>query len=398
MLGSACANMDDTQRGCARNRLKRADDDTPDQIGRYEIVSLIGIGGYARVYKARLRGPMGFAKLVALKVTAAPDADNDKQVKALINEARICGRLQHPNVIEIYEFGRWKDQYFIAMEFIDGVPLDRVLEHATDASAPLPTGFAVDVLEQVCRGLRYAHNLVDEDGTSHQVIHRDLKPGNLMLTSANMVKIMDFGIAKSALSLTQTMEGFTKGTPMYMSPEQVHGLPLTPASDIFTLGIVLFEMLSSRRLFAARNLMDVIEKIAHADVAGDLEKHESAIGPLMATIERMLARDPGDRFCTASELLEALREVRPNTRPGPTVAAMVDEIRDPTLHSLDSLVPATPRPHRTQPPTEDAWSVVLPAIGADASGDALSSLSGDELISVSLELANLPPLKGADED
>jgi len=378
--------------------LTQATENSPDRIGRYEIVSLIGIGGYARVYKARLRGPMGFAKLVALKVTAAPESDNDKQVRALINEARICGRLQHPNVIEIYEFGRWEDQYFIAMEYIDGLPLDQVIEYAASEGAPLTTGFAVDVLDQVCRGLRYAHNLIDEDGTAHQVIHRDLKPGNLMLTTANMVKIMDFGIAKSALSLTQTMEGFTKGTPMYMSPEQVHGLPLTPASDIFTLGIVLFEMLSSKRLFAARNLMDVIEKIAHAHVAEDLLKHAEAIGPLMPVLRRMLARDPGDRFYSAAELLEALGEVRPLTRPGPTVAAMVEDIRGPVLPSLDSITPATPQAARAPSQGSDAWSVVLPAIGTEAPGDALTSLSGDELASVSLELANLPPLKGADQD
>ena len=256
----------------------------------------------------------------------------------------------------------------------------------------------MDVLEQVCRGLRYAHNLVDEDGTSHQVIHRDLKPGNLMLTTANMVKIMDFGIAKSALSLTQTMEGFTKGTPMYMSPEQVHGLPLTPASDIFTLGIVLFEMLSSKRLFAARNLMDVIEKIAHAHVEDDLQRHEATIGPMMPTLKQMLARDPGDRFRTAAELLEALGEVRPHTRPGPTVATMVEAIRGPVLPSLDSIVPKSSQPARTPSGTSDAWSVVLPAIGGDSPADALSSLSGDELVSVSLELAKLPPLKQSDGD
>ena len=381
--------------------MTRSSTDTPETIGRYEIVSLIGVGGYARVYKARLRGPMGFTKLVALKVTSAPDPDNDKQVKALINEARICGRLQHPNVIEIYEFGRWQDQYFIAMEYIDGVPLSAVIEHAGKAHEVIGPGFAVSLLSHVCRGLRYAHHLVDEDGEEHQIIHRDLKPGNLMLTKANMVKIMDFGIAKSALSLTQTMEGFTKGTPMYMSPEQVHGVPLSPASDIFTLGIVLFEMLTGRRLFAARNLMEVIEKIAHADVEADLQRHRTTIGRLAPLMRRMLAVDPGDRFPTAGELLEALEEARIWFPAGPSIAAAVDRVRGPVFHGSDApTTPIRPPPRKAarQAAAPDAWSVVLPAIKKDADEQILTSFSGGEQGDVSLELASMPPLTGKDED
>ncbi len=378
--------------------------DIPDRIGRYDILSFIGVGGYARVYKARLRGPMGFAKLVALKVTSAPEAEESKQVRALINEARICGRMQHPNIIEIYEFGRFNDEYFIAMEYIDGVPLDQVVEGVYGAGDRLDPAFCLDVMGQVCQGLRYAHDLVDEDGSHHRVIHRDLKPGNLMLSAGNQVKIMDFGIAKSALSITQTMEGFTKGTPMYMSPEQVHGEDLTPASDIFTLGIVLFEMLTGKRLFAARNLMDVIEKIAHAEVEDDLAANEAALGPVLPTLRGMLTREPGDRIGSAGVVLESLCAARATYPPGPSIASVVEEVRSPALPG--HVVPPPP----TLPPTGEvtqrsgshSWSVVLPALSTEMRDkdellDSLGKTEDHEKITVSLELLEMPPLKGAED-
>jgi eukaryotic-like serine/threonine-protein kinase len=375
--------------------------DIPDRIGRYELLSLIGVGGYARVYKARLRGPMGFAKLVALKVTSAPEAEESKQVKALINEARICGRMQHPNIIEIYEFGRFEDQYFIAMEYIDGVPLDQVIETVYAGTDRLHPALCLEVMGQVCQGLRYAHNLVDEDGSEHQVIHRDLKPGNLMLSQGGQVKIMDFGIAKSALNVTQTMEGFTKGTPMYMSPEQVHGEDLTPASDIFTLGIVLFEMITGKRLFAALNLLDVIEKIAHADVEDDLRASAATLGPLLRTLRSALARDPADRISSAGVLMEALFEARATYPPGPTIASLVEDVRGHDLPG-DAVPPPPTLPASgevTQHSGSHSWSVVLPALSSEipTQEGVLTSLSGDEQITVSLELVALPPLKGAED-
>ncbi len=353
--------------------------DLPRHIGRYEILSLLGRGGYAKVYKARLSGPMGFSKTVAIKVTAAPAAENSKQVKALVNEARVCGRLQHPNIIEVYEFGRWERQYFIAMEYIQGIPLDELIQAVYASGDRLSPGFAIDLLSQTCRGLHYAHQLVDDDGVRKTVIHRDLKPANLMLTGANMVKIMDFGIAKSALQLTKTMEGFTKGTPMYMSPEQVSGDALSPASDIYTLGIVLYELLTGSRLFAADNLVQVIEKVSRSDVADDLQRHAEAIGPLMPLLSRALARGPEERFTSAQELLAALEEIRIQIPAGRSIAAVVDRYREPE---------PPPRPNLGATPAggpdvslANAWSVVMPALGP-------GGVSEEDAATVSLELAD----------
>jgi len=348
----------------------------PDRIGRYEILSLLGQGGYAKVYKARLSGPMGFTKTVAIKVTSAPAAENSKQVKALVNEARVCGRMQHPNIIEVYEFGRWERQYFIAMEYIQGIPLDELIDATVRAGDTLSVGLAIDVLSQTCRGLRYAHDLTDEEGNHHQVIHRDLKPANLMLATANMVKIMDFGIAKSALQLTMTMEGFTKGTPMYMSPEQVAGDPLTPASDIYTLGIVLYEMLTGARLFAADSLMNVIEKVSKSDVREDLQRHAAVLDPVLPILERALARDPGERFVSAQAMLEALEDLRMRVPAGESVASIVERYRkDEPL----ARPPARPGMSEAEQAHASAWSVVMPTLGPEG-------LLDEDAATVTLEL------------
>ncbi len=361
--------------------------DVPERIGRYEVLSLIGRGGYARVYKARLVGTSGGNRIVAIKVTAAPESEDDKQVRALINEARICSRIQHPNIIEVFEFGRVERQVFIAMEYADGVPLDVAIQHRARRGARLDPGFAVEVLRQVCSGLRHAHRFVDDDGTEHTVIHRDLKPGNLMLTRSGLVKIMDFGIAKSALSLTQTMEGFTKGTPMYMSPEQVQGVPLTPASDIYSLGIVLFELLTGHRLFAAKNLMQIIEKVALSDIEPDLALHARDIGMLMPLLRRMLDASPAARYDDAGALLAALDAVREDVPPGPTVAQIVAEVSGNAPGASDAVEPraAPPGPPPAPAPRAGAsgsWSVVMPAISREIGlGDA-----GDRPVTLSLEL------------
>ena len=356
--------------------------DLPDHIGRYEILSLLGQGGYAKVYRARLSGPMGFTKIVAIKVTSAPAADNSKQLKALVNEARVCGRMQHPNIIEVYEFGRWERQYFIAMEYIQGLPLDELINRVYGAGDRLSPGFAIDVLSQTCRGLRYAHDLVDDEGVHHQVIHRDLKPANLMLTNSSMVKVMDFGIAKSALQLTKTMEGFTKGTPMYMSPEQVAGDPLSPGSDIYTLGIVLFEMLTGSRLFAADSLMQVIDKVSRSDVGDDLRRHMAVIGPLMPILERTLAQRPEDRFPSAVALLEAFEEVRVQVPAGRSVAALVDKYRNPEPPQRPLL--GGGGPGGAQKSASASWSVVMPSLGPvvdeDAATVSLEMVNADDLL------------------
>jgi serine/threonine protein kinase len=196
-----------------------------------------------------------------------------------------------------------------------------------------------------------------------------------MLATANMVKIMDFGIAKSALQLTKTTEGFTKGTPMYMSPEQVAGDPLTPASDIYTLGIVLYEMLTGARLFAVDNLMQVIEKVSRSDVADDLDRHAGVLDPVMPVLECALARDPGERYATAQALLEALEDLRMRVPAGRSVASLVDRYRkqEPLARP-----PKAGGSHAEQAHA-NAWSVVMPNLGPDG-------LLDEEAATVTIEI------------
>ncbi len=332
----------------------------PYRMGRYELQAEIGRGAYATVYRARLTGPMGFQKKVALKLarsplTEAPD-DDEGRIKALVNEARIGGRLQHPNIVEIYEFGRIEGFYFIAMEFVDGLTIGQMLEVMKIGGRAMPAGVAVEVVAQACRGLAYAHDLTDEAGNHHRVVHRDLKPANLMVGRTGLVKIMDFGIAKSAISLFQTAEGLTKGTPMYMSPEQVYGRPVTPASDIFAIGSILFEMVTGEPLFLGDSVVEIIEKVAEEDSTPRLERMRYRLGGMVPVLSRCLAKHPRQRYSSAEQLLidvEALRAEFPMIQSTAALLQEIEAIRAAgTGVAAPRLAPAVspPPPSRFSPP------------------------------------------------
>lgn len=324
----------------------------PYHLGRYELQEEIGRGAYASVYRARLSGPMGFQKKVALKLARSPltegQQDEDEgRIKALVNEARIGGRLQHPNIVEIYEFGRIEGFYFIAMEFVDGLTIGQALDVLKTRGRAIPPGLAIELISQTCEGLAYAHDLTDEAGEHHQVVHRDLKPANLMVARTGLLKVMDFGIAKSAFSLFQTAEGMTKGTPMYMSPEQVYGRPVTPASDIFAVGSILFEMVVGEPLFVGDSVVEIIEKVAEQDAGPRLDSHRDRLGPMLAVLRRCLKKKPNQRYPTTYDLLadiERLRESFPLTQSASSLVREVESIRGGKPR------PAPAAPRRREPP------------------------------------------------
>ncbi|MCK6526168.1 serine/threonine protein kinase [Myxococcota bacterium] len=303
----------------------------PVEIGRLTVVEFVGAGSGAEVYRAHLAGTMGFSKQVALKLLPAPPTGiNARQVQALVNEARIGGRLQHPNLCEVYEFGCSDGYYYISMEFLDGVPLSRALRVCRLGRRRIPPGLALTIATQVCRGLDHAHRLVDENGRVHHLVHRDLKPANLMLTTTDMVKVMDFGIAKSEFNLFKTSEGLTRGTPMYMSPEQVRGERLGPPSDLFSLGVIVFEMLTGDRLFEPReeeDLVELLERVARAEVGPALGRIRAEHPLFHGLLERCLMSAPEDRFADAREMLRAMEELRDRVAFGRSVAAFVADVR-----------------------------------------------------------------------
>ncbi len=283
-----------------------------ETFGDYRLTHLLGKGGMASVFRAVRSGPMGFAKVVAIKRLHEALTDNDQVLKSLINESRLGGQLKHPNIVEVYEFNRVGDTYFLSMEFVDGWTLDRVVKLSQELSLPIPDGVVLDILIQVCEGLQYAHNIESLEGEEVRLVHRDLKPANIILGRDGVVKVMDFGIAKAATNLFKTtLADTTKGTPHYMSPEQVAGAPdLGPTSDLFALGSVLFELLTGKVLFTGESLVAVLFAVARAEVDELLAPLDERIDGLSFVLGKCLEKDPDERYQSAEVLIEDLRRLR----------------------------------------------------------------------------------------
>jgi len=280
------------------------------RLGKYVLLEEVGTGGMARVFRAVRAGAMGFRKEVALKQILPHVSREEKLVQALINEARVGGYLRHKNLVEIYEFENIDDVYVLSMEFVDGHTLSRVLRRARDRG-PLPLAPVVEIAIQICDGLEYAHAAVDEDGRDLRLVHRDLKPGNVMITREGRVKIMDFGIAKSQVNLFHTTTAsITKGTPVYMSPEQVDGLPLDHRSDLFSLGSVIAEMITGEVVFECTQLFHVLGRIARADTSEALMRVEGRWPEMAPVVARALQKDPMDRYPDAAAMRGDLLAVR----------------------------------------------------------------------------------------
>jgi len=279
------------------------------QFGKYELIEALGEGGMARVFHAVRSGPMGFRKDVAIKQILPHVAKEEKLVRALVNEARLGGHLHHRNVVEVYEFDQVDDVYYIAMEYVRGFTLDRVLDRIQH-QGPLPARIVCLIAMQICTGLAYAHEAEDENDEPMRLVHRDLKPANVMVTSRGVVKIMDFGVAKSQTNLFHTTTAsVTKGTPVYMSPEQVNGDPMDARSDLFSLASILAEMITGEVTFEDTQLYHVMRRIARADAEETLEKVRSRIPELLPVLQSAYQRDPDARYASAEEMGKAIQAV-----------------------------------------------------------------------------------------
>ena len=301
-------------------------------FGRYRLMYLLGEGGMAKVYRAVLSGPMGFEKDVALKRLDPRLTADERMVRSLVNEARLGGQLRHKNIVEIYEFNSVQANYYMAMEYVDGWTLDAVLETARRRGVSLPPSVVVEILSSVCKGLHFAHTLESKDGTPLNLVHRDLKPANVIVSRDGDVKILDFGIAKADTNLYKTTAAdVTKGTPVYMSPEQVTGAKLDARSDLFSLGSIMVELLTLDVPFKGGNLLAIMHAVLNADVESSLAQVSRTCPLMTPVVERSMAQDRDQRFSTALELEKALREVRRALAPGPTLAEWLEEVGEEIL-------------------------------------------------------------------
>ena len=277
------------------------------KIGKYEILTQLTSGGMAELFLGYTAGPGGFRKYVVVK-RILPDAkDNDQFVKMFLDEARITAAFNHPNIGQVFDLGEDGEGLYLAMEFIAGQNLNQVTGACAKKRAVLPIGLSASVVHDLALALHYAHTFTDPAGKSFPVIHRDVAQKNVMLTYSGVVKLLDFGIAKARGSLGRTNVGTVKGTTGYMSPEQVRGEALDGRSDVFSLGVVLCEMITGRRLFSGDTEIDEMKQILSAPIGRPSELVPVIPETLSDITLRALSRERSDRFPTAKDFARAMQ-------------------------------------------------------------------------------------------
>ncbi len=279
----------------------------PKVFGKYYLLEVINVGGMAEVLRAKMFGVEGFEKIVAIKKILPEIAEDNEFINMFIDEAKIAVQLSHPNIVQILELGKIDDSYFIAMENVFGKDLKTIRKRMKQLDILMSPEQSAYIVSQVCEGLDYAHHKTDEKMNPLNIIHRDISPQNIMISFEGNVKLIDFGIAKARDKSTKTQAGLLKGKFSYMSPEQVGGKEIDGRSDIFSLGIVLYEMLTGKRLFLGKSDVETLEKIRKADVPPPSVFNNQVTPELDQIVLKALAKAREDRFQTASEFSDALK-------------------------------------------------------------------------------------------
>lgn len=289
-----------------------------EHFGRYELVRKLAEGGMAEVHLARQRGVEGFTKEVALKRLHPALVGSEGFVAMFLDEARLAARLNHPNVVQILDLGEHQGSYFIAMELIDGLDVGQLLKRALAKGRPLPLELCCRIASDAARGLAAAHRATFDDGQPLRLVHRDVSPQNLLVSREGVVKVTDFGIAKAARRAQQTMQGVIRGKVSYMSPEQALGEPLDGRSDLFSLGVVLYELLARRRLFRRDSDAETLKAIVVEELPPPSSLNPEVPKALDRLVLRALAREPGERFETGDAFSAALEDFLLETRAAAT--------------------------------------------------------------------------------
>ncbi|WP_158542277.1 serine/threonine-protein kinase [Lujinxingia litoralis] len=318
----------------------------PEEFGTYQLIRKIAQGGMAEVFEARARGEIGgFSRPVAIKRMFPHLVDRDDIITMFIDEARIASRLQHPNIVQIYDLGVVKGSFYLAMELVEGLDLRRVCELGVKQDYFMSRELAARVIAEVARGLHYAHTRCDDQGRPMRVVHRDVSPQNVLLSVDGAVKICDFGIAKAESRLTHTRTGEFKGKFSYMSPEQFDGGKVDHRSDIFTLGIVLYEITTVSRLFRSRTEYETMRKITEGEITPPTDVRADYPEALERIVLKALARAPEERFEHAGQLAEALEDwlFERRVRVGTTqLAEYMQELEARAQADAEPVLSATP--------------------------------------------------------
>ncbi len=295
---------------------------------KYEIQHRLAIGGMGEVFYAvqSTKGVKGFERPVILKSLLPDLAQQDGFIDQFLDEARVAATLNHPNVVSIYEVGLWNGIYFIAMEYIRGRDISKIMKRSVKLGIPVPPGVTARVIHDAAAGLDHAHTALDARGEPLNIVHRDVSPQNIMVRDDGVTKVVDFGIARASNRSTRTATGAVKGKLAYMAPEQVLGKPLTGASDQFALGIVMWEMCTGKRLFTADRDVDLIRKVLEQPIPKPSTIRQGMPEELDDVVLKMCERDPEKRFPTcaaaARELENVISKFSPASQENPVAHYM----------------------------------------------------------------------------
>jgi serine/threonine-protein kinase len=288
------------------------------QLGRYHLLDRIAFGGMAEIYRAKTFDDQGRVHMVAVKRILSHLARDEEFIKMLVDEARIASLMQHESIAKVYEFCHVGDEYFIAMEYVDGKDCRTLLDRCRAQRRWIPPELCAFVMMGLLRALHTAHLQTDKDGRSLHLIHRDVSPSNVICAYAGEVKLCDFGIAKATLSTVQTRSGVIKGKVKYMSPEQALGKKLDPRSDIFSAGSVLYELLTRVPPFLAPNEMELLAFVRDARYVPVRERNPLVPPALEAIVDTAMSRETRDRYQTANAFADALQAFIAVHAPGLT--------------------------------------------------------------------------------
>lgn len=358
-------------------------------LGRYRVVDEIGIGGMASVHLARMDGPGGFQKWVAIKKIHPHLVEDESFVQMFLDEARIAARISHPNVATVFDLGKHEDTFWIAMEYLHGEPLREVMRRTEELGTAMPPEIACRVIADAAEGLHAAHELLGKNGEQLGLVHRDVTPHNLFVTYDGVTKVVDFGIAKFASRASHTRAGTLKGKLAYMSPEQLVGSPIDRRSDVFALGVVLYEISTGQKPFLGEHDPQVMAAIVMGNFQPPHVVRPGYPAELEAIVMRALASEPTDRFASAQDMQRALEAWLGTSGPpvlqGHVALLVRERCGDEVAARARALHEAMRGTHGASP-TDTAGGGVELERQAGASGRNLVAIAAAALVGVLLGL------------
>jgi serine/threonine protein kinase len=329
------------------------------QTPGFKIIRKLDAGGMAEVYHAEQESIEGFRKTVAVKKVLPHLVQNEKFLRMFLDEARLSLRMSHANVVQVFNVAKAGGSYYVIMEFVDGVNLKGIMEFMRARGTLIPVEQAVFISIETCKGLQYAHTLHDSNGRALGIVHRDVSPPNILISKQGEVKLVDFGLAKAVDQLEHTDPGVVKGKFSYLSPEAVEGQVVDCRTDIFAAGILLYEMLTGRRLFQGKNDYETVQQVRVAEIPPLSRLNPAVPRDLERIVQRALARDVKQRYQSAQEFGDDLYQflfshglrvtpfsiadmvkqvLRESSAPAPVAAAgIIDQLIESELTKLTSV-------------------------------------------------------------